>query len=268
MQWWCAARDVAWSWTWRPYPGVWLFIATVLVLHAWATRRARSAAPGPTRLQNLCFGAGVALLWAALDWPIGALGAGYLASVHMVQFLLLAMAVPPLLLLGWPVARRGARSVWFRRLTHPLLTLLLFTAIVIATHLPVANDTLMRWQLGSFLVDMLWLGGGLLYWWPVLRETERPYFSAPLRMAYLFSSMVAMTAPGAMITFSDFPIYGVYELAPPVHDIARVDDQRLAGLLMKVGGGFVVWVAISILFYRWSREEERLLGFPARTGRG
>ena len=36
----------------------------------------------------LWFGLGVAILWGATDWPMGALGAGYLASVHMAQYLL------------------------------------------------------------------------------------------------------------------------------------------------------------------------------------
>src|SRR5690606_22366096 len=48
------------------------------------------------------FGAAVACLWLVLDWPVGALGAGYLASVHMVQFLVIVLAVPPLLLYGVP----------------------------------------------------------------------------------------------------------------------------------------------------------------------
>ncbi len=30
-------------------------------------------------------------MWAALDWPIGKLGAGYLASAHTIEFLLLTL---------------------------------------------------------------------------------------------------------------------------------------------------------------------------------
>ena len=45
MQWWCAAQDVAWSWTWRPYPGVWIFIATL----AFAEQVFASARDGDTQ---------------------------------------------------------------------------------------------------------------------------------------------------------------------------------------------------------------------------
>ena len=88
---------------------------------------------------------------------------------------------------------------------------------------------------------------------------ERPRFTAPVKMGYIFASMVLMTAPGAMITFSQFPIYALYELAPPTGFLSTIDDQRLAGLMMKVGGGGIAWAAIGILFYRWTRAEEELL---------
>jgi putative membrane protein len=262
MQWWCAARDVAWDWAWRPYPGVWLFLLVLVALYA-KMRRTGSADPAPRR--TAAFATGMLLLWAALDWPIGALGAGYLASAHMVQFLLIALAAPPLLLLGVPRAARDrlatrTAALWIGRAAHPLLALLAFNAVVIATHLPVVTDTLMRTQAGSFAIDTLWLAAGLLYWWPVVVDVpERPRFSPPVRMGYLFASMVFMTAPGAMLTFNDLPIYGIYELAPPMGLLSPVDDQRVAGILMKLGGGAITWTAIAILFVRWNRDENRLL---------
>lgn len=263
MQWWCAARDVAWEWVWRPYPGVWLFLLALITLYVRVRRTAPADASAPRR--TAAFAAGIVLLWAALDWPIGALGAGYLASAHMLQFLLIALAAPPLLLLGVPHAARAmlARqsvATWIGALTQPLLALLLFNAVVIATHLPVVTDTLMRTQAGSFAIDTLWLAAGLLYWWPVIVDVpRRPRFSPPVRMGYLFASMVFMTAPGAMLTFNDLPIYGIYELAPPMGLLSPVDDQRVAGILMKLGGGAITWTAIAILFVRWNREENRLL---------
>ena len=48
-------------------------------------------------------------------------------------------------------------------------------------------------------------------------------------------------------------------LAPRIADFPALDDQRLAGLLMKIVGGAITWVAISILFYRWHRDENQLI---------
>jgi cytochrome c oxidase assembly factor CtaG len=60
-----------------------------------------------------------------------------------------------------------------------------------------------------------------------------------------------------MITFSDLPIYATFELAPPIPGITAINDQRLAGLNMRVGAAIATWLAISILFVRWNRDEER-----------
>lgn len=54
------------------------------------------------------FSSGLLVLWAALDWPLGPLGASYLASVHVLQFLLIALVAPPLLLAGLPRATFAA----------------------------------------------------------------------------------------------------------------------------------------------------------------
>lgn len=278
LQWWCSAQDTAWSWTWRPYPGVWLFV--LLLVSAYAALGARSgrdAEPGGARRHRGAFFTGVVVLWAALDWPLGPLGAGYLASVHMLQYLLIALVAPPLLLLGVPagayaaLARRGRMSRVLRIVSHPLVALALFNAILAWTHLPSVVDALMREQAGSFAIDVLWLAGGLLFWWPVVApEPRRPGFSHPLKMGYLFLATVLNTMPYAFLTFGDLPFYGIYELAPPVVGIGAQEDQQVAGLLMKVGGGLILWTAITILFFRWWQAEGDENGVAApsvRAGR-
>ena len=104
---------------------------------------------------------GVALVWAALDWPGGPLGTGYLASVHAAQFLALAMVAPPLLLRGVDgdriralLARRGIAAKVITAVTTPLFAMLAFTIVMLSTHAPGAVDTLMRSQLGAFALDL------------------------------------------------------------------------------------------------------------------
>jgi cytochrome c oxidase assembly factor CtaG len=268
LQWWCSAQNVAWSWSWRAYPGVWLFVLVLVSLFVSLLRHSRRLGVGPAIRKRRTWTAwlGLLLVWVALDWPVGALGGGYLASLHMTQFLLLAMIAPPLILLGLPaeavrdVSPEGTLGNMLRTVTHPGTTLVVFNVMMFATHLPVTSDALMPSQLGAFVVDVLWLGGGLLYWWPIAGPgVPRPRFNAPLRIGYLFVTMMFMTAPGAMITFADLPLFATYELAPRVGQISALGDQRLAGLLMKIGGAVITWIAISIIFYRWQVEENRLL---------
>lgn len=254
MQWWCAAQGTPWEWTWRPYPGVWAFVLLTALGYAWLRRRAPDAGADGS---PLVFAAGLLLLWVALDWPVGALGAGYLAAVHMVQFLLIALAAPPLLLLALPAAplrRALAAPVVGRALavaTHPAVALVLFNAIVVATHWPAAVDGLMARQAGSFLIDMAWLAGGLLFWWPVVGPVPGRRLPYPLRIGYLILATVLGTAPFVFLTFAELPFYATYELAPPVGGMSARTDQRVAGILMKVGGGAILWTAVGVLFFRW-----------------
>lgn len=256
MQWWCAAQGIPWTWTWRPYPGVWLFIGLIALAYARAVRR-----DGAERRDIAFFAAGLSTLWIALDWPVGALGSGYLASIHMVQFLLIALAAPPLLIAGLPrgtLARLAGGPLGgpLRFLTHPLIALLGFHTIVIATHWPGLVDALMTSQPGSFVLDFAWLAGGLLFWWPVVSPAPaRPRFPYGVKIGYLIVSTVLMTLPYVFLTFAELPFYATYELAPPVGTLSAGDDQRLAGLIMRIGGGTILWTAAGILFWLWYRAE-------------
>ena len=265
MQWWCAAQDVAWSWRWTPYPGVWLFIGVLAgaytVLHRRFDPADSSFGAGARRGFA---GAGLILLWAALDWPIGALGSGYLASVHMVQFLLIAVAAPPLLLLGLPrgalerfVAMAGVGPV-ARVIGYPIVSLATFTIIMGFTHWPMVVDRLMAGQAGSFLLDMLWLVSGLIFWWPVaVALPRRSWQQEPFKMGYLIAATLVNTGVFAFLTFSQVPVYATFELAPPIGLLSTRDDQLVAGLLMKLGGAAIIWTSITVLFFRWVGRSDR-----------
>jgi putative membrane protein len=265
MQWWCAAQDVAWSWTWRPYPGVWLFIgllaAGFVALHRRHPSSDDALRPG---VRRALAAAGLLLLWIALDWPVGALGSGYLASVHMVQFLLIALSAPPLLLLGVPRAALvgfvgrpvAGRVVAF--IGHPIVALGSFVALMGLTHWPLVVDRLMADQAGSFLLDMVWLVSGLVFWWPVaVGLPQRRWLEEPFKIGYLIAATLVNTGVFAFLTFSDVPVYATFELAPPVGMLSTRDDQLVAGLLMKLGGAVVLWTSISILFFRWVGRSSR-----------
>lgn len=265
MQWWCAAQDTAWSWSWQPYPGVWLFVAALAALLHRAQAGAVEAEETFSMTARRGFAAaGLLMLWAALDWPIGALGSGYLASVHMVQFLLIAVASPPLLLLSVPrstwtrLTRGGLGRVLASTLGNPLAALFAFTAIMGFTHWPLVVDRLMAGQAGSFLLDVVWLFSGLVFWWPVaVALPEREWQKEPFKIGYLIAATLVNTGVFAFLTFSEVPVYATFELAPPVGSLSTRDDQLVAGLLMKVGGAVILWTSITILFFRWVGRNER-----------
>jgi putative membrane protein len=271
VQWWCSAQTAAWEWTWRPYPGVWLFIAA-LAAALWVVHRRAGATAQSWRVSLLV--QGLLALWIALDWPVGALGGGYLASLHMLQFLLIALVAPPLLLLGvhsevWDrLARRSGG--WLEAATTPLLGLVALNAVVVLTHLPAIADPMMATQLGSFVIDMVWLLAGTMFWWPLVAPVPaRPRFSPPVRMGYLvlgimFSPVTIVLV--AVLVFNEHPLFATYELAPRVGGLDAVMDHQIAGLLMSVGGAIITLVGMTTIFFRWAKESEAIDGPDASAG--
>lgn len=268
MTWWCAARDVAWSWTWQAYPGVWIFVLGLgagffLLVHRLAPRHLPAGqAPLPAG-RAAWFTLGLVVLWLATDWPVGALGAGYLLTVHTAQWILYTLVVPPFLLLGvpdWlpqaPAAESHLGRV-LRLLARPVVALVITDAILLATHLPPVVDGFRRTQFGSFAVDVAWLIGGLVMWWPVLAPNPAiSRVSYPWKIGYLFLSTLVPIVPAAFLTYADFPVYSLYELAPRVNGIPAITDQQAAGLIMKAVADPIIWLAMAIVFFRWQRVEE------------
>ena len=271
MQWWCSAQGLPWTWTWRPYLGVWLLV----ILAGLAYRRVYRTMPPPAqpearamRQWRVAAGvSGIVGVWLLLDWPIGALGAGYLASVHTVQFLGLALAVPPLLLFGLPP---GWEALWaprttetLARVTRPPTALIGFTVIVFLTHLPPVVDALMVSQAGSFVLDLAWLLGGLAFWWPVVRRWPQPELGPAARLVYVLVGTAARMGIGMFMALAPFPLYRVFELAPPVAHLDAFEDQQRAGGLMMFGDVLVGLIAVAILIYIWQRDEHDRLARAA-----
>jgi putative membrane protein len=255
MTWWCSATGQPWTWAWKAYPGVWLFVALLAVLYVRGIRR-----PEPSRGAALYYFAGLLTVWLALDWPIGPLGTGYLISFHTVSYILLSLIAPPLLLAGIPsaVMLRAAQAPragrLLRILARPLIALALFNAILIGTHIPDVVDGLMRSQLGAFAIDLAWFLGGIVLWGAIMAPPPLCRLTRPLKMGYLFAATLPPILPAAFLTFADYPLYAVYELAPRALDLPAHSDQQIAGLTMKIIGDLPLWFAFGVIFFRWARE--------------
>jgi cytochrome c oxidase assembly factor CtaG len=264
VTWWCSATRLPWDWTPRAYPGVWLAMAVVIATYLRARRHLTPAErAADTRWRPWAFLAGWLALWAASDWPLGTLGAGYLSSAHMVQYLVTTLIAAPLLVAGLsePTLRRGLAHVRattiVRAACHPVAAVVQANLVLVATHSPVTVDALRTSQAGSFLLDALWLASGAVLWLPICGTLPELRPSYPLRAAMLFvgAGMVPMI-PGGFLTFADHPLYAVYELAPRVGGFDATSDQQLAGVLMKLGSAPLIWPVIGVLFARWAAQDK------------
>jgi cytochrome c oxidase assembly factor CtaG len=262
VQWWCSSTPgQVWTWRYTPFLGVWVVAAAFIGGYLLTHRRAGRPVD-PVRLRR--FGFGVLALVLVSEWPVGQIGVGYMATVGIARYVVYTFVAAPLLLAGiptwmidrWlPFGTRRQRVV--STLTSWPVALLIFNVVLFGTHLPVVVDTLKVTQLGSFFVDVLHLGAALAWWWPAIRrEKARGAIEEPIRAFYLFGSSVLMFVPAAFLTFSPLPLYGLYELAPPLWlGFDPVADQQAAGIIMNVVGGFVLWGVIAKLFLTWSKEQ-------------
>lgn len=232
------------------------------------------------------FAAGLVAIALALLSPIATFSS-LLFSMHMLQHLLLTMFAAPLLLLSRPIVPllwgfpRSARRALGRAfhpdtptsallgwLVRPLPALALQTLTVWGWHLPPLYNASLRSDAFHYLQHAMFLGTALLFWWPVIQPTAGPRrMSYGLTMLYLTGAMVAQTKLlGGLLTFAGQPIYTHYTRVPRVWGISALDDQRVAGLLMFVGGYMMLFLAAAIVFFVWAAGEERRER-PPRHGR-
>ncbi len=215
------------------------------------------------RRRVTAFGASLVVLGVALNGPLHNLSDGYLFSAHMVQHLALTLVFPPLLLYGTPawVVRPLLGPAWVlrsaRRATRPLAAGALFSAPITLWHVPQFYESALEHHPLHIVQHLVFIATAVIMWWPILSPVpELPRASYPTQLIYLFALGLPMSLAGALITLSEQVLYPFYAGAPRVWGLAPLADQQLGGLLMWVVGTIYLWVAASVVWFRWSAREE------------
>src|SRR5215213_10271949 len=213
----------------------------------WGRPSRRSILP-PWR--PVAYACGLLSVAVALFSPLDALAARYFAA-HMAQHLLLTQIAAPLLSLGMPVvpmlwaipptARRALGSTfarawclpWLaRQLTRPPVALGIHAVTVWFWHIPEAYEAALRSSLTHDLQHASLMVTALLFWWPVIHPIPgRPGLAHGARLLYVGIGMIVQSKLlGALLTFSNTPIYPVYLERQDGFGINALVDQQIAGL--------------------------------------
>ena len=215
------------------------------------------------RRQVAAFAAALAVLFLALNGPLHNLSDSYLFSAHMAQHLVLTLVFPPLLLYGTPagVLRPLLRPGWVLRLarwaTRPLAAGVIFSVPITLWHFPQFYEAALEHHGLHIVQHLVFLATAVIMWWPVLSPLpELPRASYLTQLLYLFALGLPMSLAGALITLAESVLYPFYRSAPRVWGLAPLADQQLGGLLMWVVGTIYLWVAASVVWFRWSAREE------------
>ena len=260
---------VSFPWSWHPHFEVWALVAVLLGGYFWALRALGPKHVEPvefaaTRRQKILYVLGCGAILAAADWPMHELSENYLYSAHMIQHMTLTFAAAPLLMLGTPAwlwrlllsAPKVLAAV--RAITRPLIALIVFNVVLVFTHWPLIVTASVRTEGVHFSLHILLFASALVMWTPVLSPLlELPRLTYPGRMLYLFLQSLVPTIPASFLTFGSKPLYHVYETFPRLWGISAHTDQLVAGLIMKIVGGFILWGVIAVIWFRWwSLENE------------
>jgi putative membrane protein len=258
--------EVNFSWTqWSFYTDFligWFLFGLAYALFAGPLRhRFPGSEPVPVS-KILWFSAGMLVMLVSLQGPLHDLSDYYLFSAHMVQHLLIMLVMPPLLLMGIPGwmlrplvrVRPVYAAAWF--LTFPLVAFFLNNGIFLIWHFPGPYDLMMRNHDVHVLMHLMIMFSGMLMWWPILSPLpELPRIAPTLQMLYLFVLGIPMMVAAAMITFSGSELYTFYVEAPRVFNLTALEDQQLGGAIMWVPGALVIWIAITLVYFRWSQRD-------------
>ncbi len=196
--------------------------------------------------------------------PLHMLSDFYLFSAHMVQHLVLAQIVPPLLLLAFPgwMFRPLVKKQWTRTLgsflAKPVIAFVISTFVLAVWHVPFMYESAMRNHDIHITMHLTFLVASVIMWFPIVNPVpdliDRPQ---PIwQMVYLFLTTVPMAMLGMIIVLAENVLYPFYAEAPRIfQSIDPKEDQVIGGLIMWVIGGMLPWFAISRIFFAWYHSE-------------
>lgn len=250
-------------------------VAYELALRHLATTLASRGEPVVTRGQRVAFYAGVGSLLTVSAWPVHDIAEGSLFTFHMVEHMVFGFVAPPLLLLGipWWLMRAIVKPILpvLEVLVRPIVALALFNAALALIHVPSVVELMVTSEPAHFGFHVLVFATGILMWWRVVDPIpDIPSLPPFLKMGYVFLQSLVPTIPASFLTLGEDALYPIYETLPRLWGISAHTDQVVAGLILKIGGGLLLWAVMAAIWFRWWAEEQRMEARlrPLRPSRG
>jgi putative membrane protein len=247
---------------WSIHPSTVVGLAVLATIYFWRARHA----PDGVELnvwRKISFLSGLFVIFASLNGPLHDLSDDYLFSAHMVQHLLLTLAMPPLLIAGipgWmlrPVLRNPIVAAIARRITRPIFCFVAFNLVIAGWHIPDFYNSAMSNHNIHIVEHLMMMSAAVLMWWPLMSPLpELPRLAYPGQMLYCFLMSIPMSITAVYIAMADHVLYPAYSAAPRVTGLTPMEDQLLGGLIMWVPGGLIFAIIMTVVFFRWAARGE------------
>ena len=230
------------------------------------------------RARSAAFGAGLAVLASAMQSGIHTWGER-LQAVHMAEHMLVCLLAAPLLAAGAPLTlalramRAGPRrqlAAVLRRagaLVHPATGCLALSAVLLALHLTPLYELSARDPLVHATAHVALLAAALMFWAPLLGALPGRESGSAARIAAVLALMAPMGALGAIL-LTAAPRFPAYERSAALAGISSAEDERLAGVIMWVGGGMALSLALLAVAGHALWQEERRMRRREAVGAG
>ena len=130
----------------------------------------------------------------------------------------------------------------------PMPAMMIMPTVMIAWHAPVLYGMALESEQLHVVQHLTLIGGGLLFWWPVMEATAAQSFQrlGPRgRLGYLLMMTLPVGGIGLTLLLAPQPVYAFYRATPRLAGWwTPLADQRLAGgLLLTLGEGIIVLAA-------------------------
>ena len=266
--------EFATTWTFQAPLALALVASTIAYLVAVkAVDRQHPTQPWKRRHTGF-FLAGLALILLVTLGPIGAYDDDFFWA-HMSQHIILMMLAAPFLILGEPVLlilRVSSPAVRHRYvvpvlhsrvvrfLTHPVVSWVIFASVLVLAHFTHFYEfALEHPNVHNYVEHSLYLGAGLLYFYPLLGTAVGTVRMQPFAKVV---SLFLMMLPEAMVGFAIYSagavLYPYYAAVTnrPWGPSTALADQRLGGALMWSSGMIFDALWISVAAAQWWKAEE------------
>lgn len=252
-------------------PGVVLGILPLALGYAWVMwgpgQELIAGAMRPTRRQAVWFYLGLFALYVSLGSPLGVLAMGYSFTAHMLQHMIAAMAVAPLLIAGVPpwlwrkLLRPRPVAVMFRQFVKPVPALVLFNILFAVVMIPDVIAAMVHSMPTMILLHLALVLFGIFMWWPLLSPIEEfPPLHPSAQILYLFADGVPMILPGALVALSSHFLYGAAYGSATYHvfGMPLIQDQQWGAVLMLTIIHAVYGAMVTVRVRQWSHQESAL----------